>query len=131
MSDLLKMGSISKANNIGNKGLQYARSYSASGLKAYSRGFESLRNDVFFCQYAANSMKTTQPLPMLKDAIVHMSEIASYVFREENIEIAVHGNKEKFDLLQMKLELLLNSLKNENSRYKEKHTKSFNEFTGE
>jgi len=122
MSDLLKMGSISKANNIGAKGLQYARSYSSSGLKAYARSFESLRNDVFFCQYAANTMKTTQPLPMLKDAIHHMTEIASYVFREENLEFAIHGNKDKFDLLQMKLELLLNSMKNENSRYKQKHT---------
>lgn len=122
MSDLLKMGSINKANNIGNKGLQYARSYAGSGLKAYARSFEMLRNDVFFCQYAANTMKTTQPLPMLKDAIYHMTEIASYVFREENLEFAIHGNKEKFDLIQMKLELLLNSMKNENSRFKEKHS---------
>jgi hypothetical protein len=44
-------------------------------------------------------MKTAQPLPMLKDAIYHMTEIASYVFREENLEIAIHGNKEKFDLI--------------------------------
>lgn len=93
------MQSIQLANNIGNKGLQYARSYSASGLKAYARGFESLRSDVFFCQYAANSMKTSQPLPMLKDAIHAMTEIASYVFREENLEIAVHGSKDKFDLI--------------------------------
>lgn len=49
IADLLKMESISLANNIGNRGLQYARSYSASGLKAYARGFESLRSDVFFC----------------------------------------------------------------------------------
>lgn len=33
------------------------------------------------------------------------------------MEIAVHGNKKKFQLLQMKLELLLNQIKNENSRY--------------
>jgi len=59
---------------------------------------------------------------MLKDAIHHMTEIASYVFREENLEFAIHGNKDKFDLLQMKLELLLNSMKNENSRFKQKHT---------
>ena len=49
IADLLKMESISLANNIGNKGLSYARSYSASGLKAYAGSFESLRSDVFFC----------------------------------------------------------------------------------
>jgi Zn-dependent M16 (insulinase) family peptidase len=58
ISDLIKMESVSKANNIGNKGLQYARSYAASGLKAYARSFEDLRNDIFFCQYAATVLKT-------------------------------------------------------------------------
>lgn len=46
-----------------------------------------------------------------------MTEIASYVFREENLEFSVHGSKKKFELIQLKLELLMNSLKNENSRY--------------
>ena len=64
---------------------------------------------------------TAQPLPLLKDAIIHMTEIASYVFREENLEFAVHGNKSKFDLIQLKIEMLLNALKNENSRFSEKH----------
>jgi Zn-dependent M16 (insulinase) family peptidase len=49
ISDLIKMESINKANNIGNQGLQYARSYSASGLKAFARSYEGLRNDIFFC----------------------------------------------------------------------------------
>lgn len=49
ISDLIKMESITKANNIGNKGLQYARSYSASGLKSHARSFEILRSDIFFC----------------------------------------------------------------------------------
>ena len=62
-------------------------------------------------------LKTAQPLPLLKDAIHQMSEIASYVFTEENMEFAVHGNAKKFDVIQMKLELLLNALKNENSNY--------------
>jgi Zn-dependent M16 (insulinase) family peptidase len=49
ISDLIKMESVNKANNIGNNGLSYARSYSSSGLKAYARSFEKLRNDIFFC----------------------------------------------------------------------------------
>jgi len=99
ISDLVKMESINKANNIGNKGLFYASSYGASGLKAYARSFEPLRSDIFFCQYAAEVLKTTNPLPILKDAIFHMTEIASYVFREENLEFGVHGSKKKFDLI--------------------------------
>jgi len=51
-----------------------------------------------------------------------MTEIASYIFREENLEFSVHGSKKKFNLIQLKLELLLNALKNDNSRYLEKHT---------
>jgi len=50
-----------------------------------------------------------------------MSEIASFVFREENLEIAVHGHKSKFDLIHLKLEMMLNSLKNENSRFQESY----------
>jgi hypothetical protein len=60
-------------------------------------------------------------MPMLKDAILNMTEIASYIFREENLEFAVHGSPKKFELIQMKLELLLNAVKNNNSRYLEKH----------
>jgi Zn-dependent M16 (insulinase) family peptidase len=121
IADLVKMESINKANNIGNKGLQYARSYAESGIKAFARSFETLRSDVFFCQYAAELLKTSSPLPILKDAIYHMTEIASYVFREENLEFSVHGNKKKFELLRLKLELLLTSLKNDNSRYLDKY----------
>ena len=63
ISDLVKMESINKANNIGNRGLQYATSYGSSGLRAHARSFESLRSDIFFCQYAAEILKTTNPLP--------------------------------------------------------------------
>lgn len=115
------MESINKANNIGNKGQFYASSYGASGIKAYARSFEPFRSDIFFCQYAAELLKTTNPLPILKDAIFHLTDIASFVFREENMEFSVHGNKKKFALIQLKLEMLLNSLKNENSRFLEKY----------
>lgn len=115
------MESINKANGIGANGLRYARSYSSSGLKAFARSFESLRSDIFFCQYAANVLNTSKPLPLLNDAIMNMTEIASFLFREENLEIAIHGSKDKFDLLQLKLEMLLNAMKNENSRYTERH----------
>lgn len=69
ISDLIKMESINKANSIGSNGLSYARSYSSSGLKAFARSFESLRNDIFFCQYSANMLNTSSPLPILNDAI--------------------------------------------------------------
>lgn len=46
-----------------------------------------------------------------------MTEIAAHVFREENLEIAVHGSKSKFNLIELKLEMLFNALKNENSLY--------------
>lgn len=49
-----------------------------------------------------------------------MTEIASHLFTEQNLEFAVHGNKKKFNLIQMKLEMLLNQMKNENSRYSER-----------
>jgi len=41
-----------------------------------------------------------------------MTDIASHLFREENMEIAIHGSKSKFPLIQMKVELLLNAIKN-------------------
>lgn len=57
----------------------------------------------------------------MKDAIIHMTEIASFVFREENMEFSVHGNKKKFALIKLKLEMLLTSLKNENSRFTQRY----------
>ena len=41
----------------------------------------------------------------------------------------MHGSKDKFDLIQLKLELLLNSVKNENSRYQERHSDILTDFT--
>eukprot|EP00349_Pseudokeronopsis_sp_Brazil_P009039 CAMPEP_0202975208 /NCGR_PEP_ID=MMETSP1396-20130829/67061_1 /ASSEMBLY_ACC=CAM_ASM_000872 /TAXON_ID= /ORGANISM="Pseudokeronopsis sp., Strain Brazil" /LENGTH=86 /DNA_ID=CAMNT_0049710357 /DNA_START=156 /DNA_END=416 /DNA_ORIENTATION=- len=46
-----------------------------------------------------------------------MTEIASYLFREENMEIAVHGDRKKFKVIEAKLEMLLTAIKNDNSRY--------------
>lgn len=53
---------------------------------------------------------------------MHLTEIASFLFREENIEFAIHGNSSKFELIHMKLELLLNNMKNSNSRFTERHS---------
>jgi hypothetical protein len=106
------MESVSKAQNMGNKGLEYGRSYSNSGLKAFAKSFEDLNSDIFFCQFAQETLQTSNPTPLIKDAIMHMTEIASYLFREDNIEFAIHGNKQKFELIHMKLELMLNSIKN-------------------
>ena len=49
ISDLIKMSSVNKQNGIGSNGLQYARSYSSSGLRAIARSYEALRSDIFFC----------------------------------------------------------------------------------
>ena len=49
LSDLIRMESVSKAQNMGNKGLDYGRSYSNSGLKAFAKSFEDLNSDIFFC----------------------------------------------------------------------------------
>merc|ERR1712046_550119 len=111
------MESVTKAQNMGNKGLDYGRSYSGSGLKAFAKSFESLNSDIFFCQFAQQILQTSNPKPLLRDAVIHMTEIASYLFREENLEFAVHGDKKKFELIRLKLELLLNTIKNENSRF--------------
>ena len=35
--------------------------------------------------------------------------------------MAIHANKDKFDLIQLKLEMLFNAMKNENSRFTERH----------
>ena len=67
-------------------------------------------------------LSTSNPTGILKDAVVHLTEIASFLFREENIEFAIHGNLAKKELIMLKLELLLNSIKNNNSRFTEKHS---------
>lgn len=120
LSDLIRMESVDKAANMGNKGLEYGRSYSNSGLKAFAKSFEHLNSDIFFCQFAQQILSTSDPTSILRDAVIHLTEIASYVFTEHNIEFAVHGNKNKFELLMLKLELLVNSMSKNNSRFHER-----------
>lgn len=52
LSDLIRMESVNKASNLTNKGLEYARSYANSGLKAFAKSHEKLNSDIFFCQFA-------------------------------------------------------------------------------
>jgi len=82
LSDVIKMESVNKANNMGNQGLQYAISYAQSALKSYARSFETLRSDIFLIQFATEILKTSNPLPLLKEAVYHLTDIASYAFSE-------------------------------------------------
>jgi Zn-dependent M16 (insulinase) family peptidase len=61
MSDLIRMGSVTKAQNLGNRGLEYARSYADSGLKAFAKSYEELNSDIFFCQFAQEMLSTSNP----------------------------------------------------------------------
>lgn len=99
ISDLIRMESVDKAQNMGNNGLQYGRSYANSGLKAFAKSFEMLHSDIFFCQFAQEILGTSKPQDVIKDAVIHMTEIASHVFTEQNLEFAVHGSKRKFELI--------------------------------
>lgn len=117
ISDLIKMGSVQKANEIGNKALDYAFSYSQANIKAFGRSFEKLRGDVFFCQYAAEMLKTSKPQVFIADAILKMTDIASFALTQKTIEVAIHGSSRKFPKTEMKLEVLFNHMKNENSRF--------------
>ena len=102
---------------MGNKGLEYGRSYANSGLKPHAKSFENLSKDIFFCQFAQEILRHANPMPLVKDVIMNMTEIASHLFTEDNLEFAVHGSPDQFPLIQLKLEMLVNSIKNENSRF--------------
>jgi hypothetical protein len=52
ISDLIRMEAVTKAQEMGNSGLQYGRSYANGGLKAFAKSFEHLQRDMFFCQFA-------------------------------------------------------------------------------
>jgi len=52
LSDLIRMEAVNKAQNMGNQGLDYGRSYSNAGLKAFAKSFELLNSHIFFCQFA-------------------------------------------------------------------------------
>lgn len=79
------MESVSKAQNIGNHGLEYAKSYANSGLRAHAKSFEQLNGDMFFCQFAQEILSTTNPRPVIMDSVINLTEIASYLFREDNM----------------------------------------------
>ena len=99
IKDLIKMGSINKSNGIGNKGLEYATSYGTSGLRAHAWSYESLRSDMFFVQYA-NRVKESESDAIVADAIDSMQQISQYLFRDGNIEFAVHTDSKKFDKVE-------------------------------
>lgn len=71
------------------------------------------------CQYAAEVLKTSDPTRLLHEAIMQFTDISSFVFNKHNMKIAVHGSKNKQEMISHKIEVLLTHLKNENSRYLE------------
>ena len=58
----------------------------------------------------------------MNELVFNLTELASFLFRRDNIEFAVHGNENKFKFLEFKLEMLLNAMKNNNSRFTEVHS---------
>lgn len=115
LSDCIKMSSVEKANELGNKSLEYGLSYADSGIKNYALQYEKLRGDIFYCQLASEILKTSNPSEILDDLIFNLTDIASYIFTKENIEISVTGDKKNFPLVEAEIELLLNKIKYNNS----------------
>lgn len=100
LTEVIKMNSVEKANEIGNKSLEYGYSYSQACLKQYASIYEKLNSDIFYCQYASEILKTSNPKLILDDLIINLTEIASYLFTEENIEISVTGDQSQFNLME-------------------------------
>ena len=81
ISDLIRLESVNKAQQIGLKGLEYAISYANGGLKNFAKSFEQLNSDIFFCQFAQQLISTANPKAYIMDAVLNLTEIASYAFR--------------------------------------------------
>lgn len=119
LSDLVKTQSVEIANNIGNSSLSYGMSYALSGLKKYGRTFEKFTSDLFMCKLGAEVQKTSNPTTIYQDLVIDLTDLASHVFREENMSIAVTGDKSKFKFMDLKLEMMIHAIRNENSRAKD------------
>lgn len=120
LADMIKTTSVDIANNIGNNSLQYGMSYASAGLKQFARNNEKLSSDIFLCQMGAEVLNTSNPKNIYNDLIVNLTDLASHVMREENISFAVTGDKKKFKLVDLKLQMIHNAIINENSRAQEK-----------
>ncbi len=88
--DVMRMKSVEKANSITTEGLQYALSYSSSGLKSYADRFEALRSDVFTCKLAQKLLggQNTQSLEELKGAC---RAILAELTRRVPVQVSVHA----------------------------------------
>ena len=120
LSDLVKTSSVAIANNIGNNSLNYGISYANSGLRRYALNSESLTSDLFTCQLGTEVLKTSNPKVIYNDLIINLTELASHLFREENMSFAVTGDQKGFELMNLKLEMLVNAIRNDNSLAQEK-----------
>ena len=59
---------------------------------------------------------------LVEEAVkIKNTDIAAHLFRQENLEIAIHGSAAKFPLIEMKLEMLLNAMAQNNSQYKQQN----------
>ena len=114
ISDLVRMGSVTKANNIGNEGLTYGMSFANSGIRRISSFCERLQADLYFCNYAAEILKTADPTELLHELITNLTELTLFIFRDGNFSVSIHGEKAKFPLVEMQLQLLVNAIKMEN-----------------
>ena len=130
LSDLVKMSSVEIANGIGNNSLQYGFSLASSGLKRYANINEKLASDIFICQLGAKVTNTSDPKAIFDDLIINLTDLASNIFREENMSIAITGHKSKFKLVELKLEMIMNAISKENSLAREKLNPKFTSSKG-
>eukprot|EP01022_Parablepharisma_sp_SALTPOND_P018942 TRINITY_DN3165_c0_g1_i1.p1 TRINITY_DN3165_c0_g1~~TRINITY_DN3165_c0_g1_i1.p1 ORF type:complete len:1146 (-),score=91.33 TRINITY_DN3165_c0_g1_i1:6051-9374(-) len=89
--DAMRIKAVEKANNISTEGLQYALSYSSSGVKSYANQFELLRSDVHICRIAQELAMAGENLPLLTLLKDSFEKLMTELTKNSSIEISIHG----------------------------------------
>ena len=101
----MRIKTVEKSNNLTSKGLEYALSYSASGLKSFASQFELLRSDLFICKLAQELINTGEKSTRLDEVKRALGRIMEELTKNSGIEISVHGQDKNglFDKLNAHL----------------------------
>ena len=96
-----------------NDALNYALSYSQSGIRNFASQYEKFKSDIFLTHLATQltaSANIKQPLDRISEALFG---VCSDIIRPDSISISIHGSLSKKELIDAHIRMLIQSIINQ------------------
>ena len=119
LNNVIKQKSIDLANDLSENELKYAREQASSVLRPNKLIYNQYTQELEIMKLGSEILKTSDSKKIIGRVIEEMVLIHNSLFIKENLSFSVHGDKKILGIIENKISLLCNAIKNENPIFNE------------